>query len=100
MQLPKGTVMAVAGQQGTRPGLPARTGQPGGPPPEGGGLLKMPPRRTWIWFLGLLVANFVILRVLRPGGEQSITVPYTMFKERSEERRVGKECRSRWSPYH
>ncbi len=25
------------------------------------------------------------------------TVPVTM---RSEERRVGKECRSRWSPYH
>ena len=24
----------------------------------------------------------------------------TGFKERSEERRVGKECRSRWSPYH
>ena len=22
------------------------------------------------------------------------------FDERSEERRVGKECRSRWSPYH
>ena len=22
------------------------------------------------------------------------------FKVRSEERRVGKECRSRWSPYH
>ena len=22
------------------------------------------------------------------------------FIERSEERRVGKECRSRWSPYH
>ena len=22
------------------------------------------------------------------------------FGERSEERRVGKECRSRWSPYH
>ena len=22
------------------------------------------------------------------------------FFERSEERRVGKECRSRWSPYH
>src|SRR2546430_4165529 len=22
------------------------------------------------------------------------------FRERSEERRVGKECRSRWSPYH
>src|SRR5688572_31646758 len=23
-----------------------------------------------------------------------------MIRERSEERRVGKECRSRWSPYH
>ena len=22
------------------------------------------------------------------------------IQERSEERRVGKECRSRWSPYH
>src|SRR5256884_1071249 len=25
---------------------------------------------------------------------------YGSPKERSEERRVGKECRSRWSPYH
>ena len=24
----------------------------------------------------------------------------TICAERSEERRVGKECRSRWSPYH
>src|SRR3989449_11062787 len=23
-----------------------------------------------------------------------------LFEQRSEERRVGKECRSRWSPYH
>ena len=23
-----------------------------------------------------------------------------MEEDRSEERRVGKECRSRWSPYH
>ena len=23
-----------------------------------------------------------------------------IFANRSEERRVGKECRSRWSPYH
>src|SRR2546427_696648 len=27
-------------------------------------------------------------------------VPATMPDGRSEERRVGKECRSRWSPYH
>ena len=26
--------------------------------------------------------------------------PETLNSLRSEERRVGKECRSRWSPYH
>src|SRR5260370_35154168 len=26
--------------------------------------------------------------------------PATAWPNRSEERRVGKECRSRWSPYH
>src|SRR5256885_8094264 len=28
------------------------------------------------------------------------TLPMPMVTPRSEERRVGKECRSRWSPYH
>ena len=29
------------------------------------------------------------------------TIPAVIeFRSRSEERRVGKECRSRWSPYH
>src|SRR5690242_13848309 len=27
-------------------------------------------------------------------------IPDAAFEARSEERRVGKECRSRWSPYH
>src|SRR5256885_16539822 len=27
-------------------------------------------------------------------------VPLRTWLDRSEERRVGKECRSRWSPYH
>src|SRR5574343_227190 len=30
---------------------------------------------------------------------KGMVIPGTIF-ERSEERRVGKECRSRWSPYH
>ena len=30
------------------------------------------------------------------GGEQNLA----LAENRSEERRVGKECRSRWSPYH
>src|SRR5260370_40481967 len=40
-------------------------------------------------------------------GFEQVTIPHTnkrlpwhSFDERSEERRVGKECRSRWSPYH
>ena len=35
--------------------------------------------------------------VWTPQRETSTLYP---VKDRSEERRVGKECRSRWSPYH
>ena len=31
-------------------------------------------------------------------GEKSAFV--VVYGRRSEERRIGKECRSRWSPYH
>src|SRR3989475_10682228 len=37
----------------------------------------------------------IVIRV--PGGGVVHSGPY---HSRSEERRVGKECRSRWSPYH
>src|SRR5256886_9238355 len=33
-------------------------------------------------------------------GERSQETAGAQNKTRSEERRVGKECRSRWSPYH
>src|SRR5256884_8922798 len=32
--------------------------------------------------------------------EKTFNAEDTEKRERSEERRVGKECRSRWSPYH
>ena len=32
--------------------------------------------------------------------EKESILDFETAKERSEERRVGKECRSRWSPYH
>ena len=35
--------------------------------------------------------------VLEEAGSQQAS---TALFNRSEERRVGKECRSRWSPYH
>ena len=31
---------------------------------------------------------------------QQNEIGISLWAERSEERRVGKECRSRWSPYH
>ena len=31
-------------------------------------------------------------------GTKNVRIPHIL--RRSEERRVGKECRSRWSPYH
>ena len=34
------------------------------------------------------------------GGDPEHKVSLLMDHTRSEERRVGKECRSRWSPYH
>src|SRR2546422_1881971 len=40
--------------------------------------------------------------VVRVGGAEALgeDVSHAGALERSEERRVGKECRSRWSPYH
>ena len=40
--------------------------------------------------------------VLAASSQESADVAVDKLKEkyRSEERRVGKECRSRWSPYH
>ena len=42
----------------------------------------------------ILIANPALARMF---GYQS---PQEIMSSRSEERRVGKECRSRWSPYH
>src|SRR5688572_24201885 len=34
------------------------------------------------------------------GRAPEVRAPFDAYWRRSEERRVGKECRSRWSPYH
>ena len=43
-----------------------------------------------------------IIRQFVPNSFDAIITdpPYASGGSRSEERRVGKECRSRWSPYH
>ena len=50
-------------------------------------------------------AIFRSMGVAVPEGRVAFTVEEAVEKakeldSRSEERRVGKECRSRWSPYH
>ena len=46
---------------------------------------------------GLLV---VFINLLLTEGGLPLPAYPTLATARSEERRVGKECRSRWSPYH
>ena len=43
------------------------------------------------------VSQKTVVKVQKRARELNISWP---LDERSEERRVGKECRSRWSPYH
>src|SRR2546426_4376859 len=38
--------------------------------------------------------------IVKPEGQPAMKLPEQMVGMRSEERRVGKEGRSRWSPYH
>ena len=45
-----------------------------------------------------VVSGYVNLK--RQGRNMVGLCPFHGEKTRSEERRVGKECRSRWSPYH
>jgi cell division protease FtsH len=46
-----------------------------------GGQNTMPPVRSWLWFALILLANFLAVRLLFPGPEASVEVPYTFFKE-------------------
>ena len=36
----------------------------------------------------------------KDGTSMNTMIRISVTRSRSEERRVGKECRSRWSPYH
>src|SRR2546425_11216250 len=49
--------------------------------------------------LSAALARYEPLEVLLPAGTHCPLPDGAPVTERSEERRVGKECRSRWSPY-
>ena len=49
----------------------------------------------------LLFVHFPFSEQIMPLLSKMAKIPiYSNILYRSEERRVGKECRSRWSPYH
>src|SRR5215217_9630959 len=67
---------------------PAGEGRPTTNRPDGqrratgsGGQSTMPPRRSWLWFALIVLANFLLVRFLFPGPEAPVEVPYTFFKE-------------------
>src|SRR5258707_11710445 len=49
----------------------------------------------WVAKHKLVTFDEAVVEALRADS-----APPSKIDERSEERRVGKECRSRWSPYH
>ena len=52
------------------------------------------------WFFYLLGSVLLATAILSYLMHQSQGMEALQMLIRSEERRVGKECRSRWSPYH
>ena len=83
-------MLAVPGRRGRRLSEALRLRVRGDVPPGPGGLLG-------------LELEFSV-RSVRGGqvhfGSLIHRLPLDGTENRSEERRVGKECRSRWSPYH
>ena len=61
-------------------------------------------RGNWGWAVLLSFVGWLIVYILTDIEnffEKGEDIVYGIVRRfRSEERRVGKECRSRWSPYH
>ena len=56
--------------------------------------------KTWVGGGTLTRPDVYFVLYSKKQGTIDPFAPITSAAERSEERRVGKECRSRWSPYH
>ncbi|HEU4617031.1 MAG TPA: ATP-dependent zinc metalloprotease FtsH [Gammaproteobacteria bacterium] len=44
----------------------------------------MPPRNTWLWFLLILVVNFLLVRMFFGSSSGALTIPYTVFRQQVE----------------
>jgi cell division protease FtsH len=50
-------------------------------PSNGGARPGLPPRRSWLIFAVVLLANYLVMRSLLPAPDDPITIPYTAFRE-------------------
>src|SRR3712207_2044196 len=57
-------------------------------------------RRHWIEFIFRVLKHLLATESCQVHSEDAYYGHLVLRVMRSEERRVGKECRSRWSPYH
>src|SRR5258708_40166980 len=65
-----------------------------------GGRMTLAPKGRWTTLAGLVLLAAVYVRALVFTPTERTQGLAQKIYYRSEERRVGKECRSRWSPYH
>ncbi|HVZ42626.1 MAG TPA: ATP-dependent zinc metalloprotease FtsH [Ramlibacter sp.] len=61
----------------TAPQKPPQPQPPQPPRPPG----ALPPRRYWLFFVLVLLANYVLMSFLFPGANSPLTIPYTAFRD-------------------
>ena len=57
-------------------GVPRGPGKAGAPAPP-----NIPPRTTWMVFVVIIVINYLLMRLIFPGPDEPVTIPYTYFKQ-------------------
>src|SRR5690554_2147040 len=58
------------------------------PMPNKGDNAKLPPGRTWLWFLVIMIVNYAVVSTFLPSPDKPVIIPYTLFKTQVEEGNV------------
>src|SRR3954471_3780809 len=62
--------------------------QPPATPPKAGMDAKLPPRKSWLVFVVILLVNYFLVRSFFPAPGDPITIPYTIFKDQANKGNV------------
>ena len=57
-------------------------------PPKAGVDANLPPRKSWLVFLVILLVNYFLVRSLFPAPGDPLTIPYTTFKDQASKGNV------------